>query len=118
MHPFISLFNDMIQVEMFKKFEAKESIVGTNQIKNSVQRSIRSKLIETYPNIEVCMCLLPYYWLSMSCNFAGFRKNIILFYDPTASLHDEFFPWCYFNSCFFLHLLNSLNFGNQKEIFQ
>ena len=75
----ISLFNDMMQVEMFKKFEAKESIVGTNQIKNSVQRSIRSKLIETYPNIEVCMCLLPYYWFSMSCKFAGFQKNIIIF---------------------------------------
>ena len=102
----ISLFNDMMQVEMFKKFEAKESIVGTNQIKNSVQRSIRSKLIETYPNIEVCMCLLLYYWLSMSCKFAGFRKNIILFYDLTASLHDECFAWCYFNSCLFLHLLN------------
>ena len=38
---------------MFKKFEAGESIVGTNQIKNSVQRSIRTKLIGTYPNIEV-----------------------------------------------------------------
>ena len=37
---------------MFKKFEAKESIVGTNQMKNSVQRSIRNKLIASYPNIE------------------------------------------------------------------
>ena len=38
---------------MFKKFEAKESIVGSNQMKNSVQRAFRNKLIETYPNIEV-----------------------------------------------------------------
>ena len=44
---------------MFKKFEAGESIVGTNQIKNSVQRSIRTKLIGTYPNIEVGYNIAP-----------------------------------------------------------
>lgn len=43
---------------MFKKFEAKESVVGSNQMKNSVQRSIRTKLISTYPNIEVVNILI------------------------------------------------------------
>jgi len=37
---------------MFKKFDAKESIGNTNQMKSSVQRGVRSKLIEKYPNIE------------------------------------------------------------------
>ena len=36
---------------MFKKFEAKD-IGNTNQMKSSVQRGIRSKLIERYPKIE------------------------------------------------------------------
>lgn len=38
---------------MFKKFESAESIVTTNQMKSSVQRAIRSKLVENYPNTEV-----------------------------------------------------------------
>jgi len=36
---------------MFKKFEAKD-VGNTNQMKSSVQRGIRSKLIERYPKIE------------------------------------------------------------------
>lgn len=37
---------------MFKKFDEKESISGSIQLKNSVQKSIRAKIIETYPHIE------------------------------------------------------------------
>jgi PUA domain protein len=37
---------------MFKKFDEKESVSGTVQLKSSVQKSIRSKLIEAYPEIE------------------------------------------------------------------
>lgn len=37
---------------MFKKFDEKESVSGTTQLKSSVQKGIRGKLIETYPHIE------------------------------------------------------------------
>ena len=37
---------------MFKKFDEKESISGTTQLKSSVQKSIRAKILETYPHIE------------------------------------------------------------------
>ena len=36
---------------MFKKFEAKD-VGNTNQMKSSVQRGVRSKLVERYPAIE------------------------------------------------------------------
>lgn len=37
---------------MFKKFDEKENISGTQQLKSSVQKAIRAKLIESYPYIE------------------------------------------------------------------
>ncbi|XP_057312941.1 malignant T-cell-amplified sequence 1 homolog isoform X2 [Hydractinia symbiolongicarpus] len=37
---------------MFKKFVAKEEISGTSQLKSSVQRGIRTKVLELYPAIE------------------------------------------------------------------
>ncbi|XP_066928873.1 malignant T-cell-amplified sequence 1-like [Clytia hemisphaerica] len=37
---------------MFKKFVAKDEISGTSQLKSSVQRGIRTKLQEHYPNIQ------------------------------------------------------------------
>jgi len=37
---------------MFKKFVAKDEISGTTQLKSSVQRSIRTKISESYPGIE------------------------------------------------------------------
>lgn len=37
---------------MFKKFDEKESISGVQQLKSSVQKGIRAKLLETYPYIE------------------------------------------------------------------
>jgi len=37
---------------MFKKFDEKENVSGTTQLKSSVQKAIRGKLIETYPHIE------------------------------------------------------------------
>lgn len=37
---------------MFKKFDEKESVSGTTQLKSSVQKAIRSKLVEVYPHIE------------------------------------------------------------------
>lgn len=43
---------------MFKKFDEKESISGTTQLKSSVQKSIRAKIIETYPHIEEFMDLI------------------------------------------------------------
>lgn len=36
---------------MFKKFDDKESISGITQLKSSVQKGIRNKIKETYPNI-------------------------------------------------------------------
>lgn len=37
---------------MFKKFDDKEDITGGTQLKSSVQKGIRNKLIESYPHIE------------------------------------------------------------------
>lgn len=36
---------------MFKKFDEKESISGISQLKSSVQKGIRNKILETYPDI-------------------------------------------------------------------
>ncbi|XP_066587167.1 malignant T-cell-amplified sequence 1 homolog [Prorops nasuta] len=37
---------------MFKKFDEKDSISGVQQLKSSVQKGIRSKLLELYPYLE------------------------------------------------------------------
>uniref|UniRef100_A0A182QQW3 PUA domain-containing protein n=1 Tax=Anopheles farauti TaxID=69004 RepID=A0A182QQW3_9DIPT len=37
---------------MFKKFDEKESVSGVQQLKSSVQKGIRAKLIEQFPTIE------------------------------------------------------------------
>uniref|UniRef100_A0A336MR50 CSON003471 protein n=1 Tax=Culicoides sonorensis TaxID=179676 RepID=A0A336MR50_CULSO len=37
---------------MFKKFDEKESVSGVQQLKSSVQKGIRNKLIEQYPHIQ------------------------------------------------------------------
>jgi len=37
---------------MFKKFSDKENVSGTTQVKTSVIRSIRAKLLDKYPDIE------------------------------------------------------------------
>mmetsp|Transcript_14238 Transcript_14238/g.23700 ORF Transcript_14238/g.23700 Transcript_14238/m.23700 type:complete len:181 (+) Transcript_14238:115-657(+) len=45
---------------MFKKFSPEESISSTSQVKNSVQRSIISKISEQYPNLlEAIEYILP-----------------------------------------------------------
>ncbi|KAJ6642917.1 Malignant T-cell-amplified sequence 1 like [Pseudolycoriella hygida] len=37
---------------MFKKFDEKESVSGVQQLKSSVQKGIRTKLLEQFPHIE------------------------------------------------------------------
>ncbi|XP_037938604.1 malignant T-cell-amplified sequence 1 homolog [Teleopsis dalmanni] len=37
---------------MFKKFEEKESVSSVQQLKSSIQKGIRVKLLETYPLLE------------------------------------------------------------------
>ncbi|XP_029177343.1 malignant T-cell-amplified sequence 1 homolog [Nylanderia fulva] len=37
---------------MFKKFDEKDSISGVQQLKSSVQKGIRSKLLELYPHLD------------------------------------------------------------------
>ncbi|CAO1381462.1 unnamed protein product [Diamesa tonsa] len=37
---------------MFKKFDEKESVSGMMQLKSSVQKGIRTKLLEQYPHID------------------------------------------------------------------
>lgn len=37
---------------MFKRFTVEEHVSSTSQVKNSVQRSILSKLVEQYPTLE------------------------------------------------------------------
>ncbi len=36
---------------MFKKFDEKESVSGITQLKSSVQKSIRNKILDTHPDI-------------------------------------------------------------------
>ncbi|CAI4229450.1 unnamed protein product [Auanema sp. JU1783] len=36
----------------FKKFEEKEDITGTTQLKTSMQKAIRNKILENFPHIE------------------------------------------------------------------
>ena len=40
---------------MFKKFDEKESISGITQLKSSVQKGIRNKLLESFPGIQEFM---------------------------------------------------------------
>ena len=40
---------------MFKKFDEKESISGVTQLKSSVQKGIRNKILESYPGIDTFM---------------------------------------------------------------
>ncbi|PAV89589.1 hypothetical protein WR25_18094 [Diploscapter pachys] len=45
---------------MFKKFDEKEDVSGTTQLKSSVQKGIRKRIIEDYPHLEPYMeSLLP-----------------------------------------------------------
>lgn len=37
---------------MFKKFDEKESVSGVQQLKSSVQKGIRTKLLDNYPHLE------------------------------------------------------------------
>ncbi|XP_022823462.1 malignant T-cell-amplified sequence 1 homolog [Spodoptera litura] len=37
---------------MFKKFDEKESISGVQQLKSSVQKGIRARLLELYPHLD------------------------------------------------------------------
>jgi malignant T-cell-amplified sequence len=37
---------------MFKKFDEKESVSGVTQLKSSVQKNIRAKIVEAFPHIE------------------------------------------------------------------
>lgn len=37
---------------MFKKFDEKESVSGVTQLKSSVQKNIRNKIVENFPHIE------------------------------------------------------------------
>ncbi|KJH46110.1 hypothetical protein DICVIV_07842 [Dictyocaulus viviparus] len=45
-------FAHIIPVRMFKKFDEKEDVTGATQLKSSIQKGIRNKLIESYPQIE------------------------------------------------------------------
>ncbi len=38
--------------KMFKKFDEKESVSGMTQLKSSVQKAIRNKILDTYPQIS------------------------------------------------------------------
>lgn len=37
---------------MFKKFDEKESVSGVTQLKSSVQKNIRHKIVDEFPHIE------------------------------------------------------------------
>jgi hypothetical protein len=38
--------------DMFKKFNANEDVAGRQNVKSSIQRAIRTKIIETFPLLE------------------------------------------------------------------
>jgi len=41
--------------DMFKKFNASEDIAGRQNVKSSVQRAVRTKIVETFPLLEPYM---------------------------------------------------------------
>lgn len=45
-------FNSFNLLFYFVRFDDKESISGTQQLKSSIQKGIRTKLLEHYPHIE------------------------------------------------------------------
>ena len=40
---------------MFKKFNANEDVAGRQNVKSSVQRAVRTKIVETFPLLEPYM---------------------------------------------------------------
>ena len=51
MHDSITFFS----YTMFKKFNANEDVAGKQNVKSSVQRTVRSKIAETFPKLEPYM---------------------------------------------------------------
>jgi PUA domain protein len=47
----VIIFNSYV----FYRFDEKENISGFQQLKTSVQKGIRSKILEQYPYIENCI---------------------------------------------------------------
>jgi PUA domain protein len=62
---------------MFKKFNATEDIAGRQNVKSSVQRGVRAKIVGTFPKLEPFMeeiipkksqlILIKWYAVSLSC---------------------------------------------------
>jgi hypothetical protein len=44
-----------VYADMFKKFNASEDVAGRQNIKSSVQRGMKSKIVETFPKLEPYM---------------------------------------------------------------
>ena len=44
-----TFFSENIAVNMFRKFDEKESVSGVTQLKSSIQKGIRNKILELYP---------------------------------------------------------------------
>jgi hypothetical protein len=45
----------IFHVTIFYRFDEKENISGFQQLKTSVQKGIRSKILEQYPYIDTCI---------------------------------------------------------------
>ena len=43
---------EIINVIFFLRFQAKESVSGVSQVKSSIQRGIKTKLVEQFPPID------------------------------------------------------------------
>ncbi|KAK9686985.1 translation machinery-associated protein 20 [Basidiobolus ranarum] len=88
---------------MFKKFNIKEDVATQSQVKSSVQRGIRSKILERYPSLEsVIDTLMPKKTplILVKChehvNLVTMNNEILFFnhydgpYYPTLKLAHQF----------------------------
>ncbi|KAL0273330.1 UNVERIFIED_CONTAM: hypothetical protein PYX00_006023 [Menopon gallinae] len=95
---------------MFKKFDEKESVSGVQQLKSSIQKGIRAKLLEQFPHLETHIdAVLPkkdtfrivkcHEHIEILINAAGellFFRQRDGFWMPTLKLlhkYPFFLPW-------------------------
>jgi PUA domain protein len=73
---------------MFKKFNASEDVAGRQNVKSSVQRAVRAKIVETFPKLEPYMEeIIP----------KKSQLTLVKWYFPEGVFNDK--PRTYFTPC-------------------
>jgi PUA domain protein len=101
---------------MFKKFNANEDVAGRQNVKSSIQRAIRSKIIETFPLLEPHMeeiipkksqlSLIKWYNLHVETLLIASREHISLLALNNDVLFFQHFDEVYVPSLRLVHQCN------------